>query len=127
MNPMISEQKVLVRTQSGKTAHGAVRVQSWSKSERTRRALKFWALAWVGALFCVLLPIVHFVLVPSLLLAGPTGAYIISQQTSIVLGGEALCPQCNQTLPLVRGPDKWPLTDLCSKCQTTVWLEKITS
>lgn len=127
MTPTVLEMKVSVRLRDGRQVPGVVRVQSWSKTERTRRALKFWVIAWIAAVFCVMLPIVHFVLVPSLLLAGPTGAYIISQQTSVVLGGEATCPQCGVPLPLVRSPDRWPLTDLCSKCQTSVTIEKVIS
>lgn len=111
-------------TATGTESLGKVRIQYWSKADRTRRALKFLGLCWTLSLLTILLPIVHFVLVPGFFIAGPVGAYFFLQQESIVLGGEATCPQCQQPLPLERGRNEWPLTDLCSECQTNVKLEK---
>lgn len=121
----MNEVSVSVRAPSGKIRPGSVRIQTWNKAARTRRALKFWIACWALAIVSVVFPIVHFVLVPGFFLAGPIGAYLLSQQSSQVLGGETACPECGRPLLLEKGPDRWPLADLCTGCQTAVTVEKV--
>src|SRR5690349_21813294 len=89
---------VTVTADSGKTSPGTVRIREWSKRDRSRRALKFWGGAWILALALVPIPIVHFVLVPALIIAGPIGAWVISTQGASILGGESVCPECGAAL-----------------------------
>ena len=116
---------VVVFDRNKKKTHGSVEVQTWDKPQKTKRALKFWGYCWLGMVVTAFVPIAHFVLVPGLFLAGPIGAWFLSQQDSVVLGGKGTCPTCAAELIIVRGPDQWPLTDLCAKCQMPVTIEKI--
>lgn len=122
--PAVESVAVLVSSDSGKTSPGSIRIQRWDKQARTRRALKFWGGAWAIAICLVPIPILHFVLVPALLIAGPAGAWAISTQGSSILGGESACPECGVPLPLSAGADAWPLKDLCSACQSRVRVER---
>ena len=97
------------------------------KESRTKRAVKCLGMCWAGAIVAIPFPIVHLVLVPGLFLGGVAGAIIISGQESIVLGGESTCPTCSANLEIVRGSNKWPLTDMCAKCQSMVTIEKTES
>jgi hypothetical protein len=115
---------VVVTSDTGKSSPGEVRLEHWDKKARTKRALKFWLYSWAAALLCVALPVLHFVLVPTLLLVGPLGAWIVSTQGSSVLGGECKCPDCGMFLPLTGGTDDWPLKDLCVHCQNRMKIEK---
>jgi hypothetical protein len=116
------EKKVVVKTRDGKSSPGKVYIQSWTKSERLKRSFKFWGFIWLLALISVFLPGAHFFLVPTFLIAGPIVARYIFKQESMVTGGETICPQCSKPLPIAKGPDIWPLDDLCSLCQTHVTL-----
>jgi hypothetical protein len=62
--------------------------------------------------------------VPGLLLAGPIGAWLISGQESVVLGGKGSCPDCEKELTLSRAWDQWPISDLCPSCQHRLKIEK---
>ena len=73
---------VIVRSDTGKTSLGQVRIQEWDKKARTSRAAKFWIYCWGLSLLSVIIPIAHFFLVPGFLLAGPVGAWIFSTQSS---------------------------------------------
>ena len=117
------EKQVTVKTRDGKSSAGKVFVQSWSRKERVKRSLKVLGFTWLLAVLSVFLPIAHFFLVPAFLIAGPIVAHFIYKQESAVLGGESLCPSCGKLLPIVGGPNKWPLEDLCSNCQTHVIIE----
>jgi hypothetical protein len=109
---------------TGSRVAGQVRMRHWDKKDRTRRALKFWGACWALALVSVIFPLVHFVLVPGFLLAGPLVAWIVSTQASQVLGGEAKCPDCGASLPISPAADKWPLDDLCAQCHHRLKIEK---
>jgi hypothetical protein len=106
-----------------RVSEGEIRVQFWDKRERTFRALKFGGLCWVVALISVVLPLVHFVLVPGFLIAGPVVAYILYGQESVVLGGQGTCPYCSAALPIVRTAFRFPISDLCAQCQSRLVIE----
>lgn len=126
----MEQQEIRVRIvdpQSGNRAEGKIRVRYWNRRERVLRALKFGGLCWGAALVSVLLPLLHFVLVPSFLLAGPIVGYFILVQTSVVLGGEGVCPGCQAQLPIIRAPDRFPISDVCARCCRGLKVEPVDS
>lgn len=96
---------------------GEVTLQFWDQKARFRRAAQTWAACWGGAIIAVLIPLVHFILVPTLLLAGPIAASIIYGQKDVVLGGTGTCPHCGKPFDIVRNKLSWPLSDICASCQ----------
>ena len=117
-------QKVFLKSRSGKISEGQVSITTWTKGERPKRALKFGGLTWLAAVVCVVLPIVHFLLVPLLLLAGPIVGVWNYRRESIVDGGDGICPYCGEKVTIGRGPDKWPIDELCTKCQNNFSVSK---
>jgi hypothetical protein len=115
---------VTIRVANGKASSGEVRIQEWDKKARTSRAIKFWGLCWGLAIISVIIPLAHFVLVPGFFIAGPVGAWIISTQSRVILGGESICPNCNSFLPIAPAADSWPISDLCVHCQSRLVIEK---
>ena len=109
----------------GNVTEGHINVQFWNKREALVRAFKFGGMCWAFAVAAVFVPILHFVLVPGLLLAGPLVAFFMSRQRSVVLGGEGICPDCTAALPIARSSYKFPLTDLCTSCQCAVKITEI--
>lgn len=116
---------VRITSPQGKQAAGEVEFQEWDEKTRMKRGLRFLGMAWGAAVVAVLIPGLHFILVPSFLIAGPIGAYIVHSQTSAIVGGHGKCPECQADLPIVKSPDRWPLKDLCSKCQTDLSIERV--
>lgn len=120
-NPTIQTHPITITAdRDGKTSHGEIRIQSWDKRERTIRALKTWALCWCGAVLSVILPLVHFILVPGLFVAGPLLAYWISGQESVILDGTASCPSCGKELRIARAKYRMPASELCTQCQSSL-------
>jgi hypothetical protein len=104
---------------------GEIRVQFWTNRERTLRAIKLGGLCWCAALISVIIPLLHFVLVPSLLLAGPILAFIVLGQRSVVLGGEGICPNCQAFLPIARTAYQFPISDICAKCYSSLKINEV--
>ncbi|MBC7692325.1 MAG: hypothetical protein H7222_11225 [Methylotenera sp.] len=116
---------VKIRSQTDEVSIGSVQLEIWDQKERMRRALKLLALLWGIGIFCVILPLVHFFLVPSFLIAGPIAASIVYAKDRMILGGKGLCPHCKQDLPIAKTQDQWPISDLCTVCQSALSIEKV--
>lgn len=75
--------------------------------------------AWVLAVGCVLVPLLHFVLVPGFLIAGPVLAWLAVRQTVVVKSTSIGCPKCGQDAPIEEGTTGWPAGLRCGSCGTT--------
>jgi hypothetical protein len=124
MKTITEKIEVNLKARNGKTTDGNVTVTQWSQPERLNRALKFGGMTWGLALISILLPIVHFVLVPSFLIAGPIVAYFSYRQKSIVNEGSGTCPYCGSVVSIGKGPNRWPIEELCVKCQNNINVER---
>jgi hypothetical protein len=63
-------------------------------AQRTRRALIGLGVFWAPAMLAVFIPIAHFILVPTLLLAGLVFAAVRLREDSRLLGVRGDCPRC---------------------------------
>ncbi len=70
-------------------------VQRHDRAARSRRALKTLGITWGCAVIAVFLPVLHFVLVPLLLVAGPVLAYQKSRESVTLLTATGPCPACH--------------------------------
>ncbi|MBI5170884.1 MAG: hypothetical protein HZA61_15450 [Candidatus Eisenbacteria bacterium] len=75
-------------------APATLRVRDWSPPERSSRAVRALATCWGLAVLAVFLPVLHFVLVPSLLVAGPVVALSRLREHRTVRGASGTCPAC---------------------------------
>ena len=116
--------RVRVTGSSGQIAQGEVYVENWDQKARMTRALKALGMCLGGACVAILIPLVHFILVPALLIAAPIVTWKVYQQDAVVLGGLTTCPKCGSRLPIVRGKVSWPLKDVCGKCYENVKIEE---
>jgi hypothetical protein len=99
---------------------GEVRAKYFEQNERRKRAFKGLGICWGIALFSVIIPLAHFILVPSFLLAGPIVAFFMYMQTDTVLGGSGPCPVCGKPFNVARTRIQWPMNDVCSLCHNSV-------
>jgi hypothetical protein len=81
-------------------AAARVRVRHHDRRARTLRAARTLAACWGLAVVAVFLPVLHFVLVPALLLLGPAMAWSRLHETRTLLGVEGACPACALALHL---------------------------
>ncbi len=95
---------------------GTVDVLSWSKKDRTARALKFGGICWVASVVSIIIPLLHFVLVPGFFLAGPIVFATILSRERVIKGGRAKCPRCAAEFKIERSVFKFPMLDRCTGC-----------
>src|SRR5437899_310785 len=69
-------------------------VHEWSSLERIKRTVFGLGLMWMLAGFSIFLPILHFVLVPGFLVAGPVVAIIRFTEGKRLQSMKGACPRC---------------------------------
>src|SRR3954470_1061300 len=107
---------VTLSSTNEKTGPGEIEIMTWDATERRRRALKTLAICWGIAIGSVIFPLIHFVVPPSMLIAGPIVAYFIYWQESQIKESQCLCPSCGKPFQVSKGRPHWPLSDVCSSC-----------
>lgn len=73
-------------------------VRHWNPRQRILRALQGLGMCWGAAVLAVLLPVLHWVLVPALLIAGPIFAIQRHGELTTVLSANGACPACGVDL-----------------------------
>lgn len=107
---------VLLQTLDGKTATGNLRLSDSSLKDRNLVALKRLATFWGIALPCVLIPMLHFVLVPAFVLTDIIAAIRGWFVSTWIEGGQATCPHCGSVLDFPRKPYQAMFREKCSVC-----------
>jgi hypothetical protein len=115
--------QVKIQGSQGKVTTGNVEHRIWEKKERTLRGIKALGISWGLCLVSVLIPLLHFILVPLFLLAGPFAFFWVTAQEQIILGGKGECPECLLTFDIARSAAKWPISDVCNHCHAPIEIE----
>jgi hypothetical protein len=90
---------------------------------RLRRGVAGLAACWGAAAVAVFLPILHFVLVPTLVVGGIVAAVVLGRQARRVIGVRGTCPRCHTESEFQAGGalQAERLID-CPRCHTNVTL-----
>ena len=84
--------------------------------ERRRRGLRAAMPFWLGAIPCVFIPLLHYILVPLLLVLGFLQARSHWRIPFVYVEGRVQCPRCQQGLTFHEVPVEVPLKVLCENC-----------
>ena len=105
-------------------APAIVRMQPRDRRARIARALRTLAACWGLAIAAVFVPVLHFVLVPSLLVAGPLLSLQKLGEAQSMLSAAGACPACGapQEFPLAR-PWRARVSLRCTACGRAIALE----
>ncbi len=118
----IREESIAFKAVAGVNS-GLFYVELPDPSERLVRAGKVLALCWGLAVAAVFIPIVHFVLVPLFLIAGPVMAYQKYRVTILALRADGCCPECQQQVSIaLDSGDRIPKRTYCPACNKPLQL-----
>jgi hypothetical protein len=101
-----------------------VEVIRYDRRQRVIRALKALGACWGPAALAVLIPVLHFLLVPALFLAGPFFAWRRLHEEATVTSIRGTCPACAQAFENT-SRDAWkPVMRFdCPHCHRRIVLE----
>lgn len=113
---------ITARANLDKQSSAQIVIKKIPEAMQIMRGLKALGICWVIALLCILVPILHFVLVPLFLVVG---AFMFFQQMSIkvyLVEGKFNCPSCNAEIILKPAPFDWPKREICEACRADLSL-----
>src|SRR3954451_21715291 len=97
MTTELSQRPIIIESDDI-SSEGLLHTQILDEHQRMMRAAKIWAIMWVLMLFSLPVFILHFVLVPGFLIAGPVMAARRYGVTEIPDHISGICPACKQEL-----------------------------
>ncbi|MGE3387275.1 MAG: hypothetical protein AB7K41_11150 [Bdellovibrionales bacterium] len=102
------------------TTTGVMEVYQFNSRERVLRATKFF-FGFLGLAFVsVLIPVLHFILVPLFSFLAPASALFVFTQLKEVRSANGTCPYCQQTTHLPRAKVTLPFRDSCAHCRQLI-------
>ena len=106
-----------------RAAAATVRVRGHDRRDRVRRALLGLGACWGAAVLAVFLPLLHFVLVPALVVAGPLVALSQLRQHVTIVDVEGPCPACGAAIREKLDRDaRAPIELRCEQCRRALTL-----
>ena len=103
---------------------GEIYLQTWSNAQRSWRAIRVFLLCWALAAISILIPILHFVMVPFFFFLGLIAPFFVVRRKSVILGGSGACPFCAKRFIILRSANDWPLQSVCGSCHRHVRMER---
>lgn len=106
---------VIVEANDLKTTSGFLQIYELPKKERRAKALKTFFIFFGAACVSVFIPLVHFILVPLLLI---TTVFLVRKAlkaSQYISDGQVLCPHCQKSLDVKRTALQWPMTLFCNE------------
>ncbi len=111
-----------------KTMPGQAELMTWDKPMAMKKALNGLWICWGLAILSLPIPLVHFVSVPILIIAGPIAVYAIFKMymgSVDVLSGAGTCPDCHAQVFLEAKTAIWPQSLTCSQCQAPLQVNRV--
>jgi hypothetical protein len=93
------------------------------RSDRVRRAIRSWLGLWGLAIAAVFVPLLHFVLVPGLLLLGMVMGLLRLREHGTIVSVRGACPACGVPQAIeVGAPLRADVALRCEACGRPLWL-----
>jgi hypothetical protein len=120
---MIAERQYRLTGYSGNEAGATIRIRSFDRPARLKRAATGLATWWGVAIVCVFIPVAHFLLVPGFLIFGLFTFAQRMKTTAVVVAAHGTCPDCGaeQDLDLL-GPWREGRDLSCRTCDRSLRL-----
>lgn len=110
---------------SDRIEHGTADVRELSKDKLFFKALIQITVWWSLAILCILIPALHFILVPACFFLGIFFALRTSKLKVEILSGSINCPHCLKPVSLLQSPATWPHTEICQDCGSIIRLNPL--
>lgn len=105
------------RTNAEISGQFTMAVKHLSLLERMKSAFIYLLAWWLAGVACVLVPVLHFVLVPLAALGGIGAFFYRLRLKEFRLDTVIECPACKAKLELKKAAFNWPLRETCNECR----------
>jgi len=111
---------VMLRNDPVNRKRADLKVTTLSRAGRLVLALRYLGISWLIALLCVLVPVLHFFLVPLGLFAGIVLFVRKYSLRHFMEKGQVACPKCGAGILLEANAFNWPRREFCTQCRNEI-------
>ena len=116
MNSIAEQLKIIVTSSDQKKSSGTIDIQNLTLLVRLARAAIRGFFFLCFSILCIVIPILHFVLVPIGLLTTVLVVVLSFRVKKLILSGEGQCPSCLKTVTIYKRSFGLPFEDVCESC-----------
>ena len=124
-NPVTTRVRIQHRTNEAVSNEAVLEVAHLAPPERLFRAFIGLIVCWLVAGLCILVPVLHFFLVPMGALAGIGVFFYKIRQMELRSATKIDCPKCGSKITLKKAAFNWPMRDTCNACRTELTIEPV--
>ena len=121
---MSDSQKINVsiehRTDASMVSTAVLDVTHLTFAERAIASIAALGICWIVAALCVLVPVLHFFLVPAGLIAGVVGFFYKLRLHERRRAAAINCPACHEMVLLKAVSFNWPMLETCYACRSAL-------
>ncbi len=118
-----TSEAIVIKCNESAASVAELHSRTFSNGERMVRAGKILAICWGLALITLFIPIAHFFLVPTFLIAGPVMAFMKYKVETVLEEAHGVCPECSESVDIELDPgDKLPKRTYCPACNKPLQL-----
>ncbi len=115
------EMAIGIKDDSNNMTSGTLYYTAFNKADRTKRAITIWVLCWVGAVVSIPIILLHYILIPAFIIAGPVMARSKLKQTVEMEKVEGHCPHHDGPFSLkMEKTDNLPKWAYCPVCDKSI-------
>lgn len=114
--------QVFAKAHSDHEEIGEIEITALSPRERLQMVALRSGTLFLLAIAAVFIPILHFILVPALLLASVLAGLSAWRFQSKIKSGKVKCPHCTRPIEVQPAPLSWPILTVCQNCASSVRL-----
>ena len=96
----VFEAPALVKYPGKDPAPAVVTLRRRGRRSRMAAVARTWAISWLAAIAAVFLPVLHFILVPALLIGGPLYALSMRNEHTTLMRASGTCPACGVAIAI---------------------------
>lgn len=113
----VLEAPARIRYPSKEDTPAVVTLRRRNRRDRMAAVVKTWAICWLAAVVAVFLPVLHFILVPALLIGGPFYALAQGSEHTTLMRASGKCPACAAAVQLTQKRRAAPVVAFrCDAC-----------
>lgn len=117
--------KVRHRTDANLFYETTSEVSKLTPQQRLKTGAKLFSFCLLAALIFVVIPILHFVLVPGALFIGVFLFFRSFGLTDYRKDFSFACPKCKKPISVKDGPFNWPISTECPDCRSEIVIDKL--
>ena len=118
-----AEQLPILLKNNDHASPGLLHVWVYDSGDRIKRAAKVWIGFWIAAVLCIPLVVIHLLLIPAFLIAGPIVAYRRYHVLHTSEKATGICPVCHNDISIHLEPkEHLELWKYCPSCNSPLHL-----